>query len=233
MTTNSLPWSDADLAEGRRCVADLDRAQWTLGDLTVRIAGPPPQRGQHDPNGVELRAFADAISISPRRLADYRTTAHTWPTATRMASASWTLHRHLAGRDELARFLDHCTATQVAPTRARLRVFLAPERNDGTITVPRTWEDAADESARLDAEVKERVERDLLLPIAAELEAEGVDVSDGAAVLAAVETQVSPENFDRTRGVLAQLAEEDPDDFAAGGWEDLLRWDLAHGEVAS
>ena len=123
-TRVGLPWSDCDVAEGRRLVTDLDRSKFALGDLAIRVAGPSPGRGQRDGSYALLAQFAEAIGVSGESLSSYRAVSTAWPDETRIEGATWTLHRALVNRehrlDELADFIAAARRDGFVPTRTAL-----------------------------------------------------------------------------------------------------------------
>lgn len=221
--------SDADLAQGRRLVADLDTAQWELGDLARRVAGPTPPRGRHDPHRAALNEFAEAIGIAPTRLAEYRAVASAWAPDERIEGASWTLHRGLVGRpdraEHLAAFLAACRAEGVAPTRDRLRSWPPhPPRPDDrrTFRTPASIEEACVRLTDIDRVIDEAC-------VSAVVES-GLDPDDAQAVGNALANQASTARWPWSEVLDGAV---DADDLA-DAWSALYaRWLRRSDPVAS
>jgi len=181
-------FSDAELADGRRAVAALDSAQWDLGDLALRVAGPVPPRGAHDPNRERLASFAEAIGIAPKRLAGYRSVASAWSPEDRLPGAAWSLHRGLAGRadrvEALTGYLALCREEGAAPTRAGLQRHSAgapgASPRSPSFTIPATIEEAAGRLTEIASDL-DRLESARALVVAEWTEAWEEDGSSGPA----------------------------------------------------
>jgi len=121
--TDTLEFDEDDLAEGRRLVAALDGAQWELGDLAIKIAGPAKNTRARDGSIAKLSVFSDAIGLHYEQMNRYRSVATAWPPEQRVPGASWTLHRTLAPLPErdrftlLVEFISACEGMNIKPTR--------------------------------------------------------------------------------------------------------------------
>jgi hypothetical protein len=85
----------AQVAEGKRLVAAEGDAKWGLGDLALEVA-PMTEPGPNNNSQAALTKFADEIGVEFSTLREYRRIAHEFPPATRVAGASWSVHRELA-----------------------------------------------------------------------------------------------------------------------------------------
>ena len=84
------------VAEGKRLVKAEGDIKWGLGDLALEVA-PLSPLGVNNDSTEALMKFADAIGCEFSALREYRRIANEYPTpATRVAGASWSVHRELA-----------------------------------------------------------------------------------------------------------------------------------------
>jgi len=190
-------YTEEQVAEGRLLLGQLDGVQWALGDMAVGIFGQPSRRGAHDPAREDLDAFADAIGIAPKRLAEYRSVAWAWPPDIRRADASWVLHRSMVGNSErvtlMAAFLGACAEMDVMPSRERLREFCKepPAKQDRSdlrpVQVPRNTEAAVEQLRRNAAELarQAREHDDRIVDVVLRMQP-AVDPNNDAAVVAAL-----------------------------------------------
>ncbi|WP_369174916.1 DUF6192 family protein [Streptomyces sp. R28] len=186
------------VAEARELIAQVARAQFSLGDKALEIEPMRPVGGSM-PNGSDdlytveesLQIFADDIGVARATVEDWRWTANRWPAARRRDGVSFTVHRVLASvTDEAERW----AAIEDPPFNQR--------------TGQRRW--TPDSAKRL---VGQRVER----PVTVEEKVQAVtdlvrddevagQVATGLLRRPAVSSQVSPE--DKVR-VVQELARDD------------------------
>jgi hypothetical protein len=102
----------------KRAITLGSQAAWFTGDCALEIA---PMNDDHGRTGAEeaLRQFADEIGTAFETVRGLRTVAAAWPKDTRRADMSWSAHRVLMGRQELAR--PGITARQAAAELAQVR----------------------------------------------------------------------------------------------------------------
>ena len=237
--------SDADLANGRRLVADLDHAQWQLGDLAIKVAELPTKRGKHDPNRKALDAFAEHIGIAPQRLAEYRSVAAAWSAADRIDGVAWALHRGLVGRDDRAErlraFVEACRSNGETPTRDRLRDWSPhPARPDEgrKITIPATLDEAEERLAELGenmARLTAEADDTLVVAVLAHCQAQRIDPNDGVAVARALALNGLNVWALMEHGHVEDILNDPRDDKAAGeAWLDRYsRWSRRQDPVGA
>lgn len=100
------------VAAGKVAARQEGDAKWVLGDLALEVA--PMGSGQaHNGSTETLERYAEEIGVEFDALRQYRFVSDAWPHGTRVARASWTAHRELAGNaDRLTLLVKGMTVTQ-------------------------------------------------------------------------------------------------------------------------
>ena len=80
--------------EGRQALRDIDRGQWKLGDIALKIA-PRSEKHVKNKSKAVIRDWAEAVGIPFNTAMNYRSVAAAWPDTRRRASASWSVHEAL------------------------------------------------------------------------------------------------------------------------------------------
>lgn len=111
-------FTEKDKAEGRRLVTTVKDYKFELGWLTLkRIAAS--EDAAHNGSHAELKQYAADCAIEFDALRGYRDVGKVFDRATRVAGASWSLHRELMGApDPVAAVKEVVAAARAAGKRA-------------------------------------------------------------------------------------------------------------------
>lgn len=98
---------DELVAEGREAGKLQDQANWTRGDLALKVeslseaeAGSMNSSLGTEPAQSPLKKYADDIAVNYKSLTGWRNTADKWPKARRRAEVSFDTHRALNAQDD-------------------------------------------------------------------------------------------------------------------------------------
>ncbi|MYV96978.1 hypothetical protein GT354_01550 [Streptomyces sp. SID3343] len=216
------------VAEARALVAQVARAQFSLGDKALEIepmrsVGGSVAKGTDDlfTVGESLALFADDIGVAAATVEDWRWTASRWPAARRRGDLSFTVHRVLASitddDERWSAIVDPPLDERVG--RRRWTNDTAKRRVGHRVERPVTTEEKVRVVTDLtrDEDVARRVTTDLLRRPAA---AEGVGAEDRVRVVAeltrddAVAQQVTSELL--RRPAAGRCATTPPDSWSTG-----------------
>lgn len=143
-TGEVLDKEDAHMANVRAIKAafeGLNTNKWAAGDVALAEV---PMGDDHSHNGglVAVRRLAEEAGVDFDALRNYRNVSAAWPHATRVASASWSVHRELMGLDERARLLKKHPTMTVNEARKLVGKQPANYRKPSTRSAdPEEWTD--------------------------------------------------------------------------------------------